>query len=292
VTSRPAMKKPDHQIQVVQPKPSAVPSPPPAPPIEVSAPPIEVSEVSEVSMEIPAQEVEAVRPAPVAEVATPFTAMEQPKPAAPQGPSNQEVAQNIANSMAEIGLVGYDVEIRYEDGTAVLIGDVATPQQLQAAGIAASRVKGVYDVDNQLKIQGPIAQTAYGPRGAYGPQGGPSQVMPASMGMPPMAMAGGMGAGMPNGAPTSIAGAGNYSNPNLPSHAWPSYAAYPNSAAIQYPKQYSASAWPYIGPFYPYPQVPLGWREVSLQWDDGHWQLDFEKKQKAWYWLWNPTNWH
>ena len=40
-------------------------------------------------------------------------------------------------------------------------------------------------------------------------------------------------------------------------------------------KQYSPTAWPYIGPFYPYPQVPLAWRKVSLEWDDGWWFLDF-----------------
>jgi len=40
-------------------------------------------------------------------------------------------------------------------------------------------------------------------------------------------------------------------------------------------KQYSPTAWPYIGPFYPYPQVPLGWRKVCLEWDDGWWFLDF-----------------
>ena len=50
----------------------------------------------------------------------------------------------------------------------------------------------------------------------------------------------------------------------MPGYAWPSYAAYPNYAAVTYPKQYSPTAWPYIGPFYPYPQVPLGWRKVTL----------------------------
>ena len=30
-----------------------------------------------------------------------------------------------------------------------------------------------------------------------------------------------------------------------------------------------ADAWPYIGPFYPDPQVPLGWRKVTLKRDDG-----------------------
>jgi hypothetical protein len=66
-----------------------------------------------------------------------------------------------------------------------------------------------------------------------------------------------------------------YDNPRMPDYAWPSYAAYPNYAGVTYPKQYSPSAWPYIGPFYPYPQVPLGWRKVTLEWDDGWWFVDF-----------------
>jgi hypothetical protein len=66
-----------------------------------------------------------------------------------------------------------------------------------------------------------------------------------------------------------------YDQPYLPNYAWPSYAAYPNYAALTYPQQYSPTAWPYIGPFYPYPQVPLGWRKVALEWDDGWWFLDF-----------------
>ncbi len=66
--------------------------------------------------------------------------------------------------------------------------------------------------------------------------------------------------------------------PQMPGHAWPSYASYPNYGAVTYPKQYSPKAWPYIGPFYPYPQVPLGWRKVALEWDDGWWMLDFSSK--------------
>jgi hypothetical protein len=82
---------------------------------------------------------------------------------------------------------------------------------------------------------------------------------------------GGTGVGMP---PVPMRGGG----PNMPNYAWPSYAAYPNYAALQYPTQYSPTAWPYIGPFYPYPQVPLGWRRVSLEWDDGWWWLDFDER--------------
>lgn len=96
----------------------------------------------------------------------------------------------------------------------------------------------------------------------------------------------------PNGGPipmyTAAAGANGvaparYDQPCLPNYAWPSYAAYPNYAAVTYPKQYSPTAWPYIGPFYPYPQVPLGWRKVTLEWDDGWWFLDF-KDQPASCW--------
>ena len=82
---------------------------------------------------------------------------------------------------------------------------------------------------------------------------------------------GGDGRWMPGGTPA-------YDNPQMPSYAWPSYAAYPNYAAVTYPHQYSPTAWPYIGPFYPYPQVPLGWRKVMLEWDDGWWYLDFLSK--------------
>jgi len=69
-----------------------------------------------------------------------------------------------------------------------------------------------------------------------------------------------------------------YDHAQMPNYAWPSYASHPNYAAVTYPKQYSPTAWPYIGPFYPYPQVPLGWRKVTLQWDDGWWMLDFHEK--------------
>jgi len=70
-----------------------------------------------------------------------------------------------------------------------------------------------------------------------------------------------------------------YESPSLPRYAWPTYAAYPNYAAVTYPRQYSPHAWPYIGPFYPYPQVPLGWREASLKWKDGWWKLNLKSRR-------------
>ena len=101
------------------------------------------------------------------------------------------------------------------------------------------------------------------------------------MGMAPMAY--GQNAPMPAhmGGGMGVAPA-RYDQPNMPGYAWPSYASHPNYAAVTYPKQYSPTAWPYIGPFYPYPQVPLGWRKVTLEWDDGWWMLDFHDQNRAW----------
>ena len=84
--------------------------------------------------------------------------------------------------------------------------------------------------------------------------------------------------------PAYVSGAGGgvaparYDQPHMPNYAWPSYASYPNYAGLTYPRQYSPTAWPFIGPFYPYPQVPLGWRKVTLEWDDGWWMLDFKDR--------------
>ncbi len=130
--------------------------------------------------------------------------------------------------------------------------------QAQVASVQgnASAMSAQYRMNQQQQMQ---AQTVGYGGGYQGQMGG----VP-TMGQPvPMAPYSG-GAAAPR-----------YDSPNLPNYAWPGYAAYPNYAALTYPQQYSPSAWPYIGPFYPYPQVPLGWRKVSLEWDDGWWFLDF-----------------
>ena len=115
---------------------------------------------------------------------------------------------------------------------------------------------------------GGLAEGGYASGGQAGAGGYASGGPGYSGGPMPM---GGTGVGMP-----PIPGRGD--GPNMPNYAWPSYAASPNVAAVQYPTQYSPTAWPYIGPFYPYPQVPLGWRRVSLEWDDGWWWLDFDER--------------
>ncbi|MEZ5947772.1 MAG: BON domain-containing protein [Planctomycetaceae bacterium] len=216
---------------------------------------------------------------------------------------NQQVANNIARTLQESGLAGYDVEISYKNGVALLGGTVGTPEQAQRIAQITSQVQGVKSVDNQLRYSaGPVAQTAFQPElPPPGPMGNGYETMPApgvqggyppGMGMPPgdppVQMHGGPVDGHGGPGPVNPV----YTQPYLPEHAWPTYAAYPNSAAVNYPTQYSASAFPYIGPFYPYPQVPLGWRSSTLEWDDGQWQLKFSPKTDRWWWFFNPKNWN
>ncbi|MDB4637724.1 BON domain-containing protein [Planctomycetaceae bacterium] len=222
---------------------------------------------------------------------------ETPAPtAATPANSNQAVAENIAGALGTAGLNGYDIQISYQDGTATLSGAVANPQQRLMAEQAASSVSGVKLVSNQLRL--PAApQMAAAPQ--MGPQRGPqmapqqSPYIPAGYqgqpGPPP-------GYGQPGppagyGQPGAMASHTVHNSPNLPPHSYPTYGAYPNSAAVSYPKQYGASAFPYIGPFYPYPQVPLGWRKSTLEWKDGSWALDFDAKTDKWWWFMSPKNW-
>ncbi|HUQ70001.1 MAG TPA: BON domain-containing protein [Planctomycetaceae bacterium] len=240
-------------------------------------------------------------------------------PSAPTAPpsANQAVAEQIAGALTAANLDGYDIEIRYQDGVASLGGSVGTPMQRAAAERVVSQVPGVQSVQNQLRTQ-QAPQPGPGP-GPQGPMmGGPGPYGPAMAGPGPMGPQGPMGPGMgpqgpvhpaayqgqmgPGMAPQQMAMAGYghggpggspavYNSPAMPDYAWPSYAQYPNSAAVTYPQQYSASAFPYIGPFYPYPQVPLGWRDATLRWDDGQWDLQFRQRTDKWWWFLAPKNW-
>ncbi len=222
--------------------------------------------------------------------------------------TGEDTAKTIAANLKESGkLKDYRVGVKYEDGVAWLMGTVTSPQQKRLAEQLARQTRGVQHVVSKLEVEGASStdtqiQTA---SKEIPTERRPATQAPRSAGrnnMPvPYARTGGQGRGVqhanfspaqyaeggyapeasmmpaPMGPRPPMAGgaAVSYDNPQMPGYAWPSYAASPNYAALTYPKQYSASAWPYIGPFYPYPQVPLGWRKVTLEWDDGWWFLDF-----------------
>ncbi len=168
--------------------------------------------------------------------------------------------------------VGY----QQPSGSGMMSQPMPNPYQQSSAPIRAT--EGLVNGGQPLPFasnMGPGA--APGPMGPGGPGPmGPGPMMGPAM-QPPQP---GQYAGTPMAMPASYGSQAGLpmESPNLPGYAWPGYAANPNYAAVTYPKQYSPSAWPYIGPFYPYPQVPLGWRKVSLEWDDGWWMLDFHDK--------------
>lgn len=229
------------------------------------------------------------------------------------GNANQAMAEEIAAALTAANLDGYDIEIRYQNGVAMLGGSVPTMAQRVTAERVVQQIPGVQSVQNQLRTtqepqrQAMPAQYA-GQMGPQGPMMGPGQqgamMGPGPQGpmmgpqgpVHPAAYQGAMGPGpiQPTGG-YAHGGYGHggpiYNGPSLPDYAWPSYAQYPNSAAVTYPQQYSASAYPYIGPFYPYPQVPLDWRDATLRWDDGQWNLQFRQRTDKWWWFLSPKNW-
>jgi len=210
----------------------------------------------------------------------------------PAKPQNQVVAERIAGALAQAGMSANDIEVRFNNGVATLRGTVAHPQQAAIAEQVVAQVPGVQDVSNELTAgqgpaHGPIQPVNYvqNPGMPMPGAGMPGAGMPGAPMMAPPMMAGPMQG--PGRGPSHMA----YDMPHLPPYAWPTYANYPNSASLSYPTQYSASAWPYIGPFYPYPQVPLGWRKVQLEWDDGYWNLNFNSRTDKWFWFLQPENW-
>ncbi len=237
-----------------------------------------------------------------------------------KGNSNQVIAERIAESLRKAKLVTpTKLKSASIKGWPPWTGAVGSPEQRKAAHKAAM-VAGVDKVNNRLRVTDPVASRSpvqqaaamrrpmAGPQNVRpvnfqdGPDGQPPyqqgmipQAMPPQgmppQGMPPQAM-GPMG-GMPAYSQTGAAAPPHamYNQPNFPNNAWPSTAQYPNYAAVTYPTQYSASAWPYIGPFYPYPQVPLGWRKAQLEWDDGYWNLNFRPRTDRWWWFLDPKNW-
>lgn len=204
-----------------------------------------------------------------------------------------EVLSRLGNAQRSGTLRNFDLDVSTVDGEVWVRGHVASPEQKSFVLSTVQRVPGVVRVVDEVSIGNtvrPVSSSTTTIPAVGGPAPrpfAPSTLVNGSVpGMPvssvqgtPVSYGGGMAAPVPmQGAPSYGGGVPRYDQPNMPNYAWPSYAAYPNYSAVTYPKQYSASAWPYIGPFYPYPQVPLGWRKVALEWDDGLWYLDFTSK--------------
>jgi hypothetical protein len=179
--------------------------------------------------------------------------------------NNQVLANNVASTLEKSGnLRGYSIDVTCMNGSVELTGKVADQTQHDAIINTAMAVPGVRSVidnmtpNNSLPIRPAQAVQIDGPAPAPG-------MLPAPGGAPiidPIPL------GQPGGSSPY-----DMSPPKLPPYSWPTYAPYNNLSRVAYPNNYPYNSFPFIGPFYPFPKVPLGWRSVTLEWQDGHWWM-------------------
>ena len=225
-----------------------------------------------------------------------------PAPAAPPAaaPTNRNVASAVAEVLRQAGKNGqlrhYNIDVTVKDGVTELTGSVASPQQREEAVKLVKGVAGVGRVADKLTLlaPNPIAQVqATGPAApALQPlpsTGGPAvQAPPAELVPPPVSAPNGPapGAVIPEPVPAFAApmpSPYDLNPPAMPPYAWPTYAPYNNYSRVAYPLAYPYQSWPFIGPCYPFPKVPLGWRSVKLEWQDGHWWFSKVATKYDWW---------
>jgi len=225
-------------------------------------------------------------------------ALESPPPAHAnitdmvQAVSNQQLAASVGQALQSSGkLRHYRVDINVAGGQVELLGRVADLGQKEEAVRLARAVSGVTRVRDLLVVGagGGIIRVENVPPVELGPPpkkyepatptAPDSAVLPFVQGLPPGCLPPGCampppGCMYPNEpAPIGSSVPNDVYNrpPPLPPYAWPTYAPYNNYSRVAYPTIYPQDAWPGIGPFYPFPKVPTGWRTVTLSWQDGYW---------------------
>lgn len=206
--------------------------------------------------------------------------------AAMRASDNQKTADTIANLIRQkTHLTGYTVHVTFQDGIAELGGTVTDQGQRSEIVSAVLGVAGVTRVRDHLAIA-PIAQVqATG--GAPGLP--PAGTLPPGLGQPPVgSLPPGVGPGGAATEPVPVfqappPSAYDVNPPRMPPHAWPTYAPYNNYSRVGYPQKYPYQSWPFIGPFYPFPKVPLGWRSIKLEWEDGHWWYKKYATEHDWW---------
>ena len=202
--------------------------------------------------------------------------------------ANQKLADAVAAKLKDSGVTkGAKLDIETHAGVLRLSGMATSAEQHEQIleTLKNEKIPGLKKIESYVMFDGAPSQIqrAGGQMGGgVGPVPGPGspysagQLPPGATPVPPGAgpfpVPTGVAAGdplplngMPAMAPVDPAG------PRLPPYAWPTYAPYNNYSRVAYPQTYPYNAFPYIGPYYPFPRVPLGWRKVQLEWEDGHW---------------------
>jgi hypothetical protein len=219
--------------------------------------------------------------------------------------TNQQMANLVAQKLQASGqLMDYRVDVMCLGGVVELSGVVSDMGQRCMAARVAAQVPGVVRVVNHVAVkQGDIIQTRFADSEEVMalppiPMAGGNVAPVATSGNDPQAIAASQTpagpqsetlpvprqepvpsfrAGMAPGAPGATLPA------PMPPYAWPTYAPYNNYSRVAYPIAYPAEAFPFIGPVHPFPKVPLGWRSVTLRWDDGHWWLKANAQRRDWW---------
>jgi hypothetical protein len=192
-----------------------------------------------------------------------------------QAADPQKLADAIAAQLNHSGVLkNYTVDIAVRAGAVELTGRVADQSQREEVLRLVQGVPGVGRVVDKLALTQPASMLAR-VQAEAGPEKLPAP-LPARPGadVPVPGPAGNEAGRIPEPAPIyrapmpSVYAQGP---PAMPPYAWSTYAPYNNYSRVAYPLQYPYKSWPFIGPVYPFPKVPLGWRSVKLQFDDGYW---------------------
>ena len=188
--------------------------------------------------------------------------------------ANQKLANTIADHLRQGGqLHQYKIDVAVENGAAKLSGTVSDQTQREEALRLVQGIPGVERVVNQIGLAGAITAV----QGlAQAPESAPQ----------PRRVPGGAQVMMNDPAPIFQAPApGPYdlNEPKMPNYAWPTYAPYNNFSRVATPEAYPYQSWPYIGPCYPFPKIPPGWRSVKLEWQDSHWWYSKVATKHDWW---------
>ncbi len=245
----------------------------------------------------------AVAPATPAAGAAPSLGLDRVPAPVPAG--NKEVAAAIGEALRQAGKAGqlrhFNIDVAVKDGTAELQGTVASTEQRDQVLKLAQGVSGVTRVVDHLALLAPSPITQVqatgtpGPLLAAPPVAAPPAVKAEELAPPPqireplpppMVTPGPPSSVIPEPVPTFSApmpSPYDLNPPNMPPYAWPTYAPYNNFSRVGYPTAYPYQSWPYIGPFYPFPKIPPGWRSVKLEWEDGHWWFSRVATKNNWW---------
>lgn len=196
-------------------------------------------------------------------------------PASPVLSPNQQLADTIAAQLHQSALLRhYTVDIGVQAGVVELSGAVADQGQRDEVLRLVRGVPGVDKVVDNLsasdalqRVQAEDKQPEPGklppPVPQPGVRGTPAEPMPMFMAPPPSPF--------------------DMNVPKMPPYAWPTYAPYNNYSRVAYPEAYPYNAWPFIGPIYPFPKVPTGWRSVKLEFEDGYWFYSRTANKYDWW---------